>query len=470
MKKINLYILSMGMLAVSSCESFLDRQPPHNLTLENSVNSYTGAENAINGMYSTGQNSKIGGDLMLPLAAMSGVYTGYYPVNYTMSNKQGNDDYNDRWTAMYKGVNAANGTIIAISALSDDKFPVGKPGKNNMVAEARLYRAWNYSWILWTRAHWWSTPDNPNGLIYRDDMSNLTNLQAPRLTVGESYAKIISDVDFAIEHASSFRGSKYLSKEMAMVLKAKLLLYRGWQNDYAEALKLVQALKSSAFIEPNVRKLYEDAWDSKEVLWSRYLESPNRTREEFGYSYAIVMNHKFNVEFVTDWYKTDPRYAATTGIVRSPEAWDDREFEAFTKLAHRGRVAGPDDKYATYYFRWSELYLMESELIARTGGSVADALKPLNALRAAKTSLTFPVLSANSLDDFYNILFKEICVELALENGSEWFASLRFMKNGKPWVYSLKPDVNFNENQYCWPIPDNEMLSNNQAFQNPDLK
>ncbi|SDJ94440.1 SusD family protein [Pedobacter sp. ok626] len=470
MKKVKLYTLLAGLILFASCKKFLDKQPPHNLTLDNAVTDYAGAKNVLNGMYGTVQNQNLGGALMVPLSAMAGFYTGDYAVNYTMATRQGDKDYGDRWIGMYSAINAANAAIISISALSDNQFPAGLPSKKSMVAEARLYRAWNYSWLLWTRCHWWSTPENPNGLIYRDKMANLSNLQVARLTVGASYDKIFEDIDDAIANAPSYTSSKYLSKEMAMVLKAKLLLYRGKGSDYTEALKLVQALKPKAFIEPNVKKLYEDAWDSKEVLWSRYLESPGRTLSEFAYSYGIIYNHKFNLEFATGWLAFDPRYPEVTGIVRSPEAWDDRTFPAFTKLAHRGRVTGPEDNYATYYFRWSELYLMEAELIARTGGTVTDALKPINAMRAAKTSVVLPALTASSLNEFYDVLFKEIWVELALENGSEWFASLRFMKDGRPWVYSLKKDVNFDENKYIWPIPDAEMISNKLATQNPDLK
>jgi len=112
---------------------------------------------------------------------------------------------------------------------------------------------------------------------------------------------------------------------------------------------------------------------------------------------------------------------------------------------------------------------MESELIARTNGNVTAALVPLNQMRAAKTSINLPALTAASLNEFYDVLFKEIWVELGLENGSEWFASLRFMKDGKPWVYSLKKEVSFDENKYCWPIPDAELKSNKLVKQNPGL-
>ena len=67
-----------------------------------------------------------------------------------------------------------------------------------------------------------------------------------------------------------------------------------------------------------------------------------------------------------------------------------------------------------------------------------------------------------------DIIFKEYCLELFVENGSEWFASLRFEKAGKPWFYTLKPDLaEVSSEKYCWPIPSVETSVNNQIKPNP---
>ena len=467
MKKLNFYTLLLGVILLGSCKDYLDEAPVNNLILENAVTDYSGAKNALNGMYCKEQSGYFGGSMMVPLSSMSGCYTGNVDLHYNMAFKQGTAENTGQWSAMYSAINAANATITAISGLAVDKFPSPEI-KKAMVAEAKLYRAWNYSWLLWTRCHWWANDDDKYGLVYRDQMSNLSNLQVPRLTVGQSYKKIFEDVDEAILNAPVFRSSMYLSKEMASVLKAKLLLYRGKGNDYKDALMIVRSLKSKAIIEPNLKKLYEDAWDSKEVLWARYMEPNNRY--DYPYAGGLIYNAKYNTDFCDGWLKNDPRYPQISGMVRSPDAWLDKTYETLSKLTQRGLIAGPNDKYATYYFRWAELYLMESELIARTGGAVTAALAPLNEFRAKRTSITLPAFTtvdAPSLNAFYDLLFKEIWVELCLENGSEWFASLRFMKNEKPWVYTLKPDVSFDENKYCWPIPDVEMKNNKLVFQNP---
>ena len=71
-------------------------------------------------------------------------------------------------------------------------------------------------------------------------------------------------------------------------------------------------------------------------------------------------------------------------------------------------------------------------------------------------------------DELMDIIFKEYCLELFVENGSEWFASLRFEKDGNPWFKTLKPDVSeVSTNKYCWPIPAVETNVNNQIKPNP---
>ena len=60
---------------------------------------------------------------------------------------------------------------------------------------------------------------------------------------------------------------------------------------------------------------------------------------------------------------------------------------------------------------------------------------------------------------------------LLMENETPWFASLRFEHDGRPWIRTLKPEVDFSENQYCWPIPDAEIIAHlNKIDQNPGLE
>ena len=92
------------------------------------------------------------------------------------------------------------------------------------------------------------------------------------------------------------------------------------------------------------------------------------------------------------------------------------------KLYHGGRNDTPDAPYTAYYFRYAELYLMEAELKARLDDySVADALAPLNECVPNETN---PVLACFCRlllkKELLRTIFREICVEQFLENGSEY--------------------------------------------------
>ena len=100
----------------------------------------------------------------------------------------------------------------------------------------------------------------------------------------------------------------------------------------------------------------------------------------------------------------------------------------------------------------------------------------LGGLVFARRFYVLPALSASSKKELLRTIFREICVEQFLENGSEYFASLRFINDtdaspaqNKPWIYTLKQDVDFSADKYCWPIPEDERLKNKLADQNPGL-
>jgi len=114
---------------------------------------------------------------------------------------------------------------------------------------------------------------------------------------------------------------------------------------------------------------------------------------------------------------------------------------------------------------------MEAELRARINpDKIEAALKPLNDMRGIRTNPVLPQLSANTHQELMDLIFKEIWTELCLENGSEYYAALRFQKDGKSWIHALKSDVNFTEEKYIWPIPNDEMINNKLMKQNPGLK
>lgn len=473
MKNTYLSMLLAGALSLASCDNFLDQAPRHQHTLETAVTDYESAKNIVNGIYSKLSSSTLSGTHFMKLSAQSGVYM-HFEANYTENLKAEDSGLSGTWSSLYGVINAANAAVLGLDALDGSFYPSEKE-KNRLLAEAKCIRGFINTNLFWSWGHFWAEGSDPYGLLYRDKLADLSNLQVKRLNVEESYAKILEDLDYAIAYLGDFTSSRYVSKQFAQAVKAKLLLNRGWDGDYAVALDLVQQIKAEApskfHIEGDLEKLYNESWDSPEVLFARYLPEKGgysaRTYSEFGYSYDCIYNAKMRY-IPQDWFDNDPRYMVLMDSVRAPETWDTSKKWAIEKLCHRGRVDGPNDPYATYYFKYNELYLLEAELKYHLNPSdIAGALAPLNELRAQITNPVLEPLAVTSADEFEEVLFKEILMFSFLENGNEWFASLRLKKDGRTWLEVLKSDVNVITNRRSWPIPDAEMKTNQLMEQNP---
>lgn len=490
MKNIK-YLIVYLSLTLCACENFLTEQPVHNLTLENAVQDYEGANSVLNGMYATlslgsgtSTSDFMGGTLFNALSSQAGVIRAGGSTWYDMTYNSTTSTLSTFWQNWYACVNAANAAIISISALDEGQFPTPQE-KKRMIAEAKCFRAWIHSHLLWFFGHFWE--DDEYGILYREEVGDMANMITPRLSVRESYEKIFADLDDAMKNLTDYTKSTRLSRQMAQVLKVKLLLNRGWEGDYDEALALTNEIIATApsifAMDVDMKKMYEDAWDSNEVLWARYLEDDGgRAYGEFGYSQQIIVSGDAYIDETTqpsslksfypefnNWITSDPRYDVTMGWARHLSATGTLYF-CPTKLARGGR-ADMNDKFTTYYFRYPELLIMQAELLARTGASLSEAIVPINLMRSKRTNPQLPQIPVpNSYEELMDIIFQEYCLELYAENGSDWLASFRIEKNGEPWFKTLKTDADMNRitpELCCWPIPSTETTVNYAIEPNP---
>jgi hypothetical protein len=495
-KKLYVILLLFVGSALPSCKDFLDEQPLHSLTGENAIKDLTTAKAALGGVYASFQNDSWSGALYVAQATKSGFVNITAQTDYDLTYNESNPGSNvpGIWQNFYKSLNAANFAIEGIGKLSEAAVPLAE--RTAMMAEGRCLRAWIHANVLWNFGHWWAEDADAYGIIYRDEVISLKNVLKARSTVGESYQKIYEDLDYAIANLGEFSSPRYLSKQFAKALKAKLLLYRGGYRNTTADLQLsltlvneILANPSPSFaMEPNLADVYGKAWDSNENLFVRYLEDDGSRAYTggFNYTYGIIYGGDrlplpidktltAGLKYGVDWFKADPRWPVVTGSVRAPETWDDKQCYCFKKLARLGRYAGAqanpkDEKYAAYYFRYSELYLMKAELLARTGAAISTAIAPINEMRSKRTNPVLMPLNPQNSNELMDLIFKEIFMELFMENGSEMFAAVRFKKDGQPWIVAVKENKAFELNKLCWPIPRVEMVNNTLMVQNPDLK
>lgn len=494
MKKRYYYIfLAFVALNLSSCKDFLDEKPIHSLTGENAIKDLSTAKASLGGIYASFQNDAWSGALYLSQASKAG-FVRFFATEYDMSYTQLSSG-SSPWQNFYISLNAANFAINGISKLPESAAKQSE--KELLIAEARCLRAWININLLWSYGHWWAEDSDPYGLLYRDEVVGLQNIRKKRISVGESYQKIYEDLDFAISKLGDITTPRYVSKQFAKALKAKILLYRGGyrntQPDLQAALVLVndvlQNHPASFDLEANLSDVYAKAWDSKENLFVRYLEDDGTRTAKGGYYYTYYLSQlggntlplpvggkeTAGLIYGLDWFTADPRWPVVTGPVRAAETWDNVFRYTFKKVArlgsYAGKVATPiDEKYAAYYFRFSELYLLKAELLARTGASISESIAPINLLRSRRTTPVFAPLNPADRTELNDLIFKEIFLETFLENGSEFFASLRFQKDGNPWIVTIKNGKALEINKLCKPIPESEIINNPLMEQNPDLK
>ncbi len=490
MKKILLILLSAA--AISSCEGFLNETPRHAWSVENAMTNYSNAEQAVNGIYSrfmTGDNLNMG--LYTALAGKSGFFKtlGSYNMDYTQSS--GNNT--SVWSTAYSAINACNFAINGIPLVPDSSFPT-ETAKDELIGEARFLRGYMHSLILLHYSRWYMEDSDPYGIIYRDVVSDATNIHVGRSTIGDSWKYVMDDIDFAIQNMSdNFESPRKVSKIFAKAYKAKLLLIRGTMRNSTQDLQdaktliddVISSLPSSIAMESDMAQMYTNSWDSKENIFVRYLED-NASRTSYaGYwcTYGLAYNAATKclqsngaevpqedavcgLNYGLDWIKADPRFFIATGKARNPETWDDSYSWTWTKIYRKGQFAGKEDprdeKYAIYYMRVPELYLMQAELRARTGSSISDAIAPINLMRSKRTNPVLEPLNPTTQDELMEMIFQEYVKELILENGSEFFASIRFQKDGKYYIELAKEAdaVVYDKTRLQWAIPENEMINN----------
>lgn len=429
-----------------SCEltDVLENDPPNNLVAENVVENETDARALLNGAYTTitsrtspfyymytelipsalvGSMSQAGG----------GSAHGEFSINDLLFD---NIYVRDYWLSFYKVMDIANNSIVLTAELTDKEISANS--KREIIGEAHFIRAMATFDAL--RYYGQFFDENSNfGIILRTEPSNFVTRNKARSTVVESYAQILSDLDIAIADAPDYSVTYRASKTAAQALKAKVLLYQG---KYAKAAALADQviMSGTTSLENSFESVFSEGLNSSEMILMTYRDensdSEDNNRKRF-YSGRVGSS------WFTELIDSDPRKPFT--------------YSGVNVL----KVNNTETYRPTYFLRLAEMYLIKAEGLAFSGASLEDASTPLNVIR---NRAGIGNTSATTMDELKDDIFNEIARELAFENGSEWFAAIRFNK-----IMTLKTSVT-SSNQFILPIPESEINGNGAitlADQNP---
>ena len=429
-----------------SCEltDVLENNPPNNLVPENVVQNELDAQALLNGVYTiitiktsnyyyqfteTLPSTLIG---TMKQTAFGSTHAQFKENEITFDNYA----VNNFWKILYKVINQANNVITLTSKLPDSKFSINK--KLEIIGEAHFLRAMATFDALRYFGQFYDQNSNL-GIVLRTAPTNFVTRDKARSTVAECYTLIISDLDFAITNAPEYTISYRASKTAAKALKARVLLF---QKKYAEAAALADEVINEATVnlEPNFKTVFSKGLKSSEMIFMTYRDENSDKEDSNSKRY-------YSGRVGTTWFPTlmngDPRKELTY------------------KRSKILKVNNIETFRPTYFMRLAEIYLIKAEGLAFSGASFVDSSTPLNIIRNRAGIGDTPALT---IDELKNDIFNEIVRELAFENGSEWFAAIRFDK-----AMTLKPTIT-SKNQYILPIPEEEIAGNGAitlANQNP---
>jgi len=251
MKKNNKFIYSLilgGTILFSSCEKFLEEAPRSGVTLGQYYQSEAQAEANVNSLYRRGaptRYSSAGSAYLGPTASINSMLTGYFTNSYEGQEvickyareltRQGNvslvsGTMNGVWDGCYQSINIANGAIKHIPSIAMDDTK-----KNELVAEAKFFRAYNYFYLVKTFG---AIP------LSVEPYESADNLYLEQTDPAKVYEFIEADLIDAVNKLPSklFAANGHrITKYVAAMTLANVYLQQGKNAEAAEYAKVVLA-------------------------------------------------------------------------------------------------------------------------------------------------------------------------------------------------------------------------------------
>lgn len=479
MKKIFFYtILSLSIL---SCDNEKITFAPYNAvndaTLLSKPADFT---NVINGAYAymvkRGGDTGFGEELLID----SEVATDNLILNIQgrQSNKDGfrfsstpSSSHFDFYNSGYRAITFANLALSKLSVLQVGTF------KDNIEGEARFIRAINHFELLrnYSKIPTQAADANASlGISYLEVVNPI--LKPSRLTVAESYDKVLADLLIAKDKiGNNSITDGHPGKSAVYALLSRVYLYMGqWQNCIDNSNLAISNYSGdiatrSQFYTSATTGLWEDT-NSSGVLFKLRIDLTDGTTPGVAYSQAVGAQIKseycVSKEFFDKFLSTDIRKSAY--IKTGPFAG--KIYNNISKYDGRGN--GPKNLVDVKLLRIEEVYLNKAEAEYNLNGG---GLVSLDKLRSNRYS---PLVSGGETG---TALFNAIMLERRLELAFEMDRYYTLKRQNLPVVRSTTEGhfadgtgtpaevTNLPAGDFRWqfPIPQDERDINLNLQQNP---
>lgn len=397
MKK-NIYILgslfaAAATIGITSCNKIEETKPDYIITQEEAIKTPADVQNLLNSCYDAFANSINGrmqtfndllsDDLAKPLKDDNGFKNEIYNRNTNIFNSDVSDLYRTFYVIPFR-----------INSMEDlyTKVGVSEPDQKRMRAEGRFLRAACHFEVLklWAQPSGF-TPNNEHlGIVIRDAVSQLPKA---RSTVAESYAFIISDLQYAIANLPATNDDYKASQSSAKALLAKVYYM---MNKPTEALALLNDViaTSGKSLSGALNKFDTTAALSEFIFTTRSTGASDNRAGEFVTRYRCdnkVPEFALSKELYL-LLTSDTLDKRGKNLVQLFNAGKDNEYYGCKKFN--------SDFFGVPYLNMTDIILTRAELAAETG-DLPTAISDVNKIiyRAYADSTT-KVLSggANATD------------------------------------------------------------------------
>lgn len=525
--KIFSAVLIAGSICLSSCEKkTLELQPYSSFSDQSAFSSADRCLLALYGVYDAAQSGFYAGGVVrgYPFGAANieqGDMRGedmlnqaaFYQITYEATYNNASPNSGFMFQTIYSMVNKANLTIDGLRS-AGVKGTISTAQASQFEAECRFLRAFGHHELVVNFSRPYADGNgNQMGIIYRDFAINsdataaaARAIKRSTITVADTYAKILADLDFAETNLPATQSGAGLStyratKASAIALKMRVKMHMGdWAGVISEGAKIVSGTAPN-FTSPI------GGWKLTAAPDGPFA---NNTSTESMFSIKNDATDNGGVNGALPNMLGDPALGAR-GLVRvSPIMWSDADWKCTdlrrTTLYRTATGAVYTTKYrdyanssdATPQIRYAEVLLMLAEANARTSATVsATAVDLLNAVRnrsVTNVADQYTIASFATKNDLIAAILKERRIEFLAE-GKRWgdisrlandinFAPLpgggipakvgtggataaMFNCAGGVTINKTVAAIPYSSFKFIWPIPIEETQQNDNYDQNP---
>lgn len=475
----------------TACEKeFLDTYPTDQvssnaavLTTDNAMTALNGIHRALYVRYGSQGRGGIGAfyihideageDFVSPVSNWTTSYK--WIPNYDPT-----DAYNTaNWAMFYQWIANANVLINGVDAAEGEQA-----AKDAIKGEALLYRAWGHYQLVQLYGNRYSPGGGNSQLGIPIKIDNASDPIA-RSTVEEVYAQINTDIDDAIVLLDGYsrRNKSHFDVSVAKGLKARVALTQGNWSTAATFAAQARSGYSLMSQETYAQGFSVGSEANSEFMWASQIVADQS--DLFG-NYGAYISRNFSSSAI----RANPRaissllYPMISDTDVRKTLWDPTgkhlNLPAGVSLLSTHKkfpftsqkfiaVSNADSRVDVPHMRAAEMYLIEAEALARSNQNDLAAQALYNLVISRDDAYT---LSSNTGAALINEIMVQRRIELWGE-GFRWYdlkrLNLPLDRTGSNQTVAVAGfmEVAVGDNKWTWPIPQDEMDSNNLMEQNP---